>query len=84
MNTIPLNPMVGFRNRLMYSEGDLATFYWPYPQYAQTDDWPQPQGAVALFPSRSDAEHDKILVDVRVGEPTLQRIGSRLINRRAM
>ncbi len=50
-----------------------AAFKWPYPQWSQTTDRPQPQGAVAVFGFKDDAEHDDILADIWVAEPSLPR-----------
>ncbi|HWD94307.1 MAG TPA: LamG-like jellyroll fold domain-containing protein [Verrucomicrobiae bacterium] len=80
MNFVPLDYM--FRLNAPYNSWTgNPSIYWPYIQYAQmgaytgpdsqTTNNLQPMGAVAIFSSRSDAEHDDILLDVWGAEPTL-------------
>ncbi len=73
LNTIRLNPMSELNHRWNYFVENGAAFKWPYPQWAQTTDRPQPQGAVAVFGFRDDAEHDDILSDIWAAEPSLPR-----------
>jgi len=73
LNTLRLNPMSELKGRWNNSIGNGAHFRWPYPQWAQTDNRPQPQGAVAVFGFASDAEHDDILADIWVAEESLPR-----------
>lgn len=73
LNTIRLNPMSELRGRWNYRVEDGAFFSWPYPQWAQTTDRPQPQGAVAVFGFTDDKQHDDILADIWVAEPSLPR-----------
>ena len=73
LTTIRLNPMSELKARWNYRTENGAHFRWPYPQWAQTDYRPQPQGSVAVFGSTSDAEHDDILSDLWVAEPSLPR-----------
>ena len=58
---------------------DWLHFRWPYPQWAQTDYRPQPQGAIAVFSFIGDqseehnAEHDDILAEIWTAEDSLPR-----------
>ena len=72
LNTVPLDPMVNLNVNWAWETGNPMV-YWPYVQYSQTTDRPQPMGAVAIFPSTSTAEHDDILLDIWAGEPTTPR-----------
>ncbi len=72
-NTIRLNPMSELKGRWNYFIENGVAFKWPYPQWAQTTDRPQPQGAVAVFGFMSDEEHDDILADIWVAEESLPR-----------
>ncbi len=73
LNTILLNPMSELNTRSPWSIGNNSTFYWPYPQWAQTTDRPQPQGMIGVFGFTSDTEHDDILADIWAAEPSLPR-----------
>ena len=68
LNKLKLNPMTEF-----YLRTDNLAFTWPYAQLSQTDDRPQPQGAIAFYGFVGDEEHDDILTDIWVGEPSLPR-----------
>ena len=72
-NTLPLNPMVELSTRSPFKIDSGSYFSWPYPQWSQTDDRPQPQGAVAVFAFTNDAEYDDILADIWVAEESLPR-----------
>jgi len=52
---------------------DGSHFFWPYAHFSQTTDRPEPQGAVAVYGFVGDEEHDDILTDIWVGEPSLPR-----------
>lgn len=73
LHTLLLNPMSELATRSPFTIEDGVTFCWPYPQWAQTTDRPQPQGAVAVYGFVGDAEHDDILLDVWAAEPSLPR-----------
>ncbi len=73
LNTILLNPMSELNTRWPWHNANGADFHWPYAQWAQTTDRPQPQGAVAVFSFLNDTQHDDILTDIWVGEPSLPR-----------
>jgi hypothetical protein len=73
LNTLPLNPMTEIGTRSASASADGIYFAWPYPQWAQTDDRPQPQGMVAVFGCADDTEHDDILADIWVAEESLPR-----------
>ena len=73
LNTLRLNPMSELGRRWNHFIENGVTVKWPYPQWAQTDDRPQPQGIVGVFGFRSDEEHDDILADIWVAEPSLPR-----------
>ncbi len=73
LNTIRLNPMSELSSRWNYFIENGVAFKWPYPQWAQTTDRPQPQGAVGVFGFMSDEEHDDILADIWVAESALPR-----------
>lgn len=73
LNTIRLNPMSELKGRWNYKIDDGVYFSWPYPQWAQTTDRPQPQGAVGVFGFTDDKQHDDILTEIWVAEPSLPR-----------
>ena len=73
MHTVPLNPMNELNGRVSSSTGCNSHFQWPYPQWAQTEYRPQPQGIVAVYDFKSDKEHDDVLADMWVSEPSLPR-----------
>ncbi len=73
LNTIRLNPMTELKSRWNYKIENGAYFSWPYPQWAQTTDRAQPQGKIGIFGFASDEEHDDILADIWVAEPSLPR-----------
>jgi len=73
LNTILLNPMSELNTRNPYKNDNGAYFSWPYPQWAQTTDRPQPQGQIAVFGFVSDEEHDDILAEIWAVEPSLPR-----------
>lgn len=73
LNSLMLNPMSQFIRNTPYWNDSGTTFFWPYPEWAQTTDRPQPQGAIAIFDFASDAEHDDILTDIWASEPSLPR-----------
>jgi hypothetical protein len=73
LNTIRLNPMSELGHRWNYFIENGIIFKWPYPQWAQTEDRPQPQGIVGVFGFTSDKEHDDILADIWVAEPSPPR-----------
>ena len=73
VHTVPLNPMTELNGRVSSRLSHGAAFSWPYPQWAQTEYRPQPQGIVAIYDLKSDQEHDDVLADIWVAEPTLPR-----------
>jgi len=73
IHTVPLNPMNELNGRVSSSHGYGSHFQWPYPQWAQTEYRPQPQGIVGIYDFQSDEEHDDVLADMWVAEPTLPR-----------
>ncbi len=73
LNTLRLNPMSELKGRWNYFASNGAFFSWPYPQWSQTDDRPQPQGLVGVFAFKDDEEHDDIVADIWVEEPSLPR-----------
>ncbi len=72
LNTLLLNFMSELPKGPFKVE-DGSYFSWPYPHFAQTTDRPQPQGAVAVYGFVGDEEHDDILTDIWVAEPSLPR-----------
>lgn len=72
LNTLLLNFMSELPKGHFKVE-DGSNFFWPYPHFAQTTDRPQPQGAVAMYGFVGDEEHDDILTDIWVSEPSLPR-----------
>jgi hypothetical protein len=68
LHQLKLNPMTRLAPRTKH-----LSFSWPYAYWAQTDDRPQPQGAIAFYGYVGDEEHDDILTDIWVGEPSLPR-----------
>ena len=73
LSTMRLNPMSELKGRWNYFSSNSLFFSWPYPQWAQTKDRPQPQGLVGVLAFKDDEEHDDILADIWVGEPSLPR-----------
>lgn len=73
LNTLLLNPYSEINSRAPFSISNGFAFKWPYPQWSQTDDRPQPQGLVGVFGFASDEEFDDILSDIWVSEPSLPR-----------
>jgi hypothetical protein len=73
LKTMLLNPYSELNTRNPHKTENGAAFRWPYPQWSQTDDRPQPQGLVAVFGFISDDEHDDILTDIWAAEETLPR-----------
>jgi hypothetical protein len=72
INTLQLNYMAELQGGPFKVE-DGSNFFFPYPHFAQTTDRPQPQGAVAVYGFVGDEEHDDILTDIWVAEPSLPR-----------
>lgn len=72
LNTLLLNYMAELPKG-PFKVDDGSHFYWPYAHYSQTNDRPEPQGTVAIYGFVGDDEHDDILTDVWVGEPSLPR-----------
>ena len=73
LSTLRLNPMSELKGRWNSFTSNSSFFSWPYPQWAQTKDRPQPQGLVGVFAFQDDKEHDDILADIWVAEPSLPR-----------
>lgn len=73
LKTMLLNPMSELAVRTPYFIGNGAHFRWPYPQWAQTTDRPQAQGAIAVYGFIGDDDHDDILTDIWVAEDSLPR-----------
>ena len=72
INTLQLNYMAELQGG-PFKVDDGSYFSYPYPHFAQTNDRPQPQGAVAVYGFVGDEEHDDILTDIWVSEPSLPR-----------
>ena len=72
LNTLLLNYMSELPKG-PFKVDDGSNFFWPYAHFSQTTDRPQPQAAVAVYGFVGDEEHDDILTDIWVGEPSLPR-----------